>query len=66
MVRARTDDSRMTVIVEDGGEWRPQSRTDQRGRGLTLMHGLMDDVEITSAEDGSGTRVTLQRRVDAG
>ena len=66
LVRARTDDSRVTVIVEDGGEWRPPSRTDQRGRGLTLMHGLMDDVEITSAEDGSGTRVTLRRRVDSG
>ena len=66
VVRARTDDGRVTVIVEDGGTWRPPSRTDQRGRGLTLMHGLMDDVEITSAEDGSGTRVTLRRRLDSG
>ena len=42
------------------------SRTDQRGRGLALMHGLMDDVEITGIEDGSGTRVTLRRRVRPG
>ena len=46
------------------GEWRAPSRTDQRGRGLALMHGLMDDVEIAPSEAGSGTRVTLRRRVE--
>jgi anti-sigma regulatory factor (Ser/Thr protein kinase) len=65
-VRARADDGQVTVIVEDRGEWRAPSRTDQRGRGLALMHGLMDDVQIDAIEDGSGTRVTLQRRVDGG
>ena len=63
VVRAHTDDGRVTVGVEDDGDWRAPSRTDQRGRGLALMHGLMDDVEITAADDGSGTRVTLRRRV---
>jgi len=29
-----------------------------------LMHGLMDDVDIAPSEAGSGTRVTLRRRVD--
>ena len=28
------------------------------------MHGLMDDVEIVPSEAGSGTRVTLRRRVE--
>jgi anti-sigma regulatory factor (Ser/Thr protein kinase) len=64
VVRARADDGQVTVIVEDRGEWRPPSRTNQRGRGLALMHGLMDDVQIDAVEDGSGTRVTLRRRVD--
>ena len=64
VVRGRTDDGRITVVVEDEGDWRAPSRTDQRGRGLALMHGLMDDVEITAGEDGSGTRVTLRRQVD--
>ena len=64
VVRARADHGQVTVTVEDDGEWRAPSRTDQRGRGLALMHGLMDDVEITAVEDGSGTRVTLRRRVD--
>ena len=65
MVRARHDDGRFVVVVEDEGDWRPPSRTDQRGRGLTLMHGLMDDVEIVPSGPGSGTRVTLRRRVAA-
>ena len=66
IVRARHDDGRFVVVVEDEGEWRPPSRTDQRGRGLALMHGLMDDVEIVPSRPGSGTRVTLRRRVPAG
>jgi anti-sigma regulatory factor (Ser/Thr protein kinase) len=66
VVRARTDDGRVTVVIEDDGEWRAPSRKDQRGRGLALMHGLMDDVEIAAVEDGSGTRVTLRRQVHHG
>ena len=65
IVRARRDDGRLVVVVEDEGEWRPPSRTDQRGRGLALMHGLMDDVEIVPSGAGAGTRVTLRRRVAA-
>jgi serine/threonine-protein kinase RsbW len=65
IVRARHDDGRLVVVVEDEGEWRPPSRTDQRGRGLLLMHGLMDDVEIVPSGPGSGTRVTLRRQVAA-
>ena len=64
VVRGRTDDGRITVVVVDVGEWRAPSRTVERWRGLALMHGLMDDVEITAGEDGSGTRVTLRRQVD--
>jgi anti-sigma regulatory factor (Ser/Thr protein kinase) len=66
IVRARHDDGRLVVVVEDEGEWRAPSRTDQRGRGLALMHGLMDDVEIAPSGGGSGTRVTLRRRVEHG
>jgi serine/threonine-protein kinase RsbW len=63
VVRAQHGDGQLVVVVEDEGEWRPPSRTDQRGRGLALMHGLMDDVEIGPVDDGTGTRVTLRRRV---
>ncbi len=64
VVRADAVDGQVVVVVEDEGDWRAPSRTNQRGRGLALMHGLMDDVEITTAEDGSGTRVKLRRRID--
>jgi serine/threonine-protein kinase RsbW len=67
IVRARHDGGRLVVVVEDEGDWRPPSRTDQRGRGPSLMHGLMDDVEIVPSGPGSGgTRVTLRRQVAAG
>lgn len=66
VVRARVGHGEVTVVVEDAGGWRVPGRTDHRGRGLALMHGLMDDVEISPVEVGSGTRVTLRRRVDAG
>ncbi len=62
IVRASHNDGNLVVVVEDEGRWRPPRRTDQRGRGLTLMHSLMDDVEI--APSPSGTLVTLRRRVE--
>jgi len=62
IVRASRDHGNLMVVVEDEGRWRPPGRTDQRGRGLTLMHSLMDDVEI--APSPSGTQVTLRRRVE--
>ena len=39
IVRARQDDGRLVVIVEDEGEWRAPSRTDQRGRGSRSCTG---------------------------
>lgn len=61
VVRASHDDVGVVVVVTDEGRWRPPGRTDQRGRGLTLMHHLMDGVEIDPSP--SGTRVTLRRDV---
>jgi serine/threonine-protein kinase RsbW len=61
-VRASHDDGSLVVVVEDEGQWRPPGRTDQRGRGLTLIHSLMDDVEIDPSP--SGTQVTLRRRLE--
>jgi anti-sigma regulatory factor (Ser/Thr protein kinase) len=63
VVRAGHDDGVLVVIIADEGRWRPPSRTDQRGRGLTLMHNLMDSVQIDPSP--SGTRVTLRREVHA-
>src|SRR5436853_1570218 len=57
IVRARHDNGRLVVVVEDEGEWRAPSRTDQRGRGLVRMHGRMEHVEPPPAAAGAGTRV---------
>src|SRR5262249_22949740 len=60
VVRARRDDEGLLVVVQDEGHWRSPSRTDQRGRGLTVMRSLVDDVAIVPS--ASGTTVMLRRR----
>jgi serine phosphatase RsbU (regulator of sigma subunit)/anti-sigma regulatory factor (Ser/Thr protein kinase) len=47
------------VWVRDSGEWRGASKGD-RGNGLRLMRGLMDDVMVDTS--GPGTGVSLRRR----
>jgi serine phosphatase RsbU (regulator of sigma subunit)/anti-sigma regulatory factor (Ser/Thr protein kinase) len=52
------DDVRITI--SDAGGWR-DPRGANRGRGMLLMEGLMDEVEVDSGE--AGTAVTLRRRL---
>jgi serine phosphatase RsbU (regulator of sigma subunit)/anti-sigma regulatory factor (Ser/Thr protein kinase) len=62
-VRARkADEDAITVTVRDFGGWRPPRGTN-RGRGLVLMEGLTDSVEVTRRDDG--TIVELSRRIGA-
>jgi anti-sigma regulatory factor (Ser/Thr protein kinase) len=62
-VRARkADEDAITVTVRDFGGWRPPRGTN-RGRGLVLMEGLTDSVEVTRRNDG--TIVELSRRIGA-
>ncbi len=61
IVRARRDDEGLLVVVQDEGHWRSPSRTDQRGRGLTVMRSLVDEVVI--APSASGTTVLLRRQI---
>jgi anti-sigma regulatory factor (Ser/Thr protein kinase) len=56
-------DSRVRVLVEDSGRWSPQEDRPGRGLGLQLMRTLMSSVEIDTDDDG--TRVTLERALDA-
>ena len=46
----------MTITVTDHGQWRPP-RGENRGRGLPLMHTLMDEVDVRHTDEG--TSVTL-------
>jgi len=46
--------------VRDFGRWYERA-TETRGRGVSLMRSLMDDVDIDRGVDG--TTVTLRRRL---
>jgi anti-anti-sigma factor len=48
------------IVVRDRGQWRP-SRPDEGGRGLLLMRGLVDKVDVVSGP--AGTEVRLSHRV---
>jgi serine phosphatase RsbU (regulator of sigma subunit)/anti-sigma regulatory factor (Ser/Thr protein kinase) len=48
------------VEIRDFGDWRP-ARGTHRGRGLLLMEGLTDDVEVVRSDEG--TTVALSRRL---
>jgi anti-sigma regulatory factor (Ser/Thr protein kinase) len=62
-LRAATGgDGRVTVAIRDFGTWRAPRGT-HRGRGLQLMKGLTDGVDVTKT--GDGTIVELSRRIGA-
>lgn len=50
----------LTLTVRDWGRWR-QPRGTNRGRGLGLMRGLMDNVKVTP--ESTGTIVQMSRRL---
>ena len=54
---ATCDDGRICVTIRDEGRWRPPRGT-HRGRGVMMMRGLMDSVDITHTE--AGTTVVLE------
>jgi serine phosphatase RsbU (regulator of sigma subunit)/anti-sigma regulatory factor (Ser/Thr protein kinase) len=57
-----TEDGGVKVAIRDFGNWRPPRGT-HRGRGLQLMEGLTDDVEVVRSDEG--TTIELSRRLDA-
>ena len=60
-LRTSIDDQNITIEVEDHGRWRPFQRREERGRGIVLMHELMDRVRITSAQNRTVISLTLAR-----
>jgi anti-sigma regulatory factor (Ser/Thr protein kinase) len=50
------------VAIQDFGNWRAP-RGANRGRGLVLMEGLTDEVDVVRGDEG--TRVELTRRIGA-
>jgi anti-sigma regulatory factor (Ser/Thr protein kinase) len=60
-VRASAEADCITVEVEDHGRWRPFQRREERGRGIVLMHELMDRVRIASAQNRTAITLILSR-----
>jgi anti-sigma regulatory factor (Ser/Thr protein kinase) len=59
-ILARLADGVVELEVIDTGRWR-EARPSERGRGLELMRGLMEDVAIERMP--TGTTVRMRRRV---
>jgi anti-sigma regulatory factor (Ser/Thr protein kinase) len=56
-IEAFSSNGAVTLVVKDQGKWRPPRGTN-RGRGMTLMKGLMDKVELHRGRDGTAVRLT--------
>jgi PAS domain S-box-containing protein len=61
-VEATFVDGELVATVRDSGSWR-ERRDEHRGRGLSIIETLMDDVNVAAEEDG--TVVTMRRRLAA-
>jgi anti-sigma regulatory factor (Ser/Thr protein kinase) len=59
-VEARFDADQLVATVRDRGHWR-ERRGAHRGRGLNIIEGLMDEVEVSTEPDG--TMVRMKRRL---
>jgi PAS domain S-box-containing protein len=61
-VGAAFEDGELVATVRDKGSWR-ERRSEHRGRGLAIIKGLMDHVEV--ATEHGGTVVRMRRRLAA-
>ena len=61
-VRTAVDDRMIAIEIEDRGRWQPFRQREERGRGIVLMHELMDRVRITSEQNRTVISLTLHRR----
>ena len=58
-VEVRLDGQELTADVRDEGSWRAP-RGQERGRGLQIIEGLMDDVSVLAEEGGTVVRMRRQ------
>jgi PAS domain S-box-containing protein len=61
-VEVSFENGTLVAVVRDRGSWRERRGT-YRGRGLKIIEGLMDDVEVTAEPDG--TVIRMRRRLAA-
>lgn len=57
---AAHETAEVVVQVADRGRWRTGASSHERGRGLTIIGALVDEVTV---DDRDGTRVVLRRRL---
>ncbi len=57
---AAHETAEVVVQVADRGRWRTGTSSHERGRGLTIIGALVDEVTV---DDRDGTRVVLRRRL---
>ena len=55
------DATAITVEVVDEGVWRTDGEEAERGRGMPLMHMLMDEIDVRPSDEG--TVVTMRRHL---
>lgn len=60
-LRVEEEPELIRLTISDEGEWRENAANEQRGRGIQLMNGLMDVVELSRGL--KGTSVTLERQL---
>jgi anti-sigma regulatory factor (Ser/Thr protein kinase) len=60
-LRMNAQNDCITIDVQDHGQWRQFQRRDDRGRGMIMMHELMDRVRINSAQQGTCLSMVLNR-----
>jgi serine phosphatase RsbU (regulator of sigma subunit) len=56
-LEAEIANGRVAIVVNDGGRWRADSTSMDRGRGLGFMNELMEHVEIVRSSDGTSVRL---------
>ena len=61
-IRLSAEKDCIAVQVQDHGQWRSFERRDDRGRGMLLMHELMDRVRINSSQQGTCLVTVLNLR----
>lgn len=59
-VMATLHDGILLIRVSDDGRWKPRRASSLRGRGLSIIRRVMDQVTV---DRGAGTVVTMQRRI---
>ena len=59
-LEARASGGEVEITVRDSGVWRERRGT-ERGRGLSIIDGMMDDVEVSPGP--RGTSVRMRRRL---